>query len=125
MVLVLTAAQRPTALAEVNAGLWEVSGVPGARTPTRECIADVAALAQFEHRGRSCASNLIRSGDASALIEYRCGGVGFGRSKIDVITPRNLRIDTQGISDNLPFAYVLQARRLGECPAKASAASAH
>jgi hypothetical protein len=41
---------------------------------------------------------------------------------MDVITPRSLRISTQGISDNLPFNYLLQARRVGECPEKATAA---
>jgi hypothetical protein len=40
-----------------------------------------------------------------------------------VITPRSIRIETQGISGDLPFNYVLQARRIGECTA--SAAKAH
>jgi len=33
-----------------------------------------------------------------------------------LITPRSIRIETQGISDNLPFNYVIQARRVGDCP---------
>ena len=123
-VLALTAAQQPGAIAAASPGLWEISGVPGKR-PARECVGNLAALAQYEHRGRSCARNVISSNASSTIIEYRCGGAGFGRSKIDVITPRNLRIDTQGISDNLPFGYVLQARRVGDCPAKTSSASAH
>jgi hypothetical protein len=122
--LALTAAQQPGAIAAASPGLWEISGVPGKR-PVRECVGNLAALAQYEHRGRSCARNVISSNASSTIIEYRCGGAGFGRSKIDVITPRNLRIDTQGISDNLPFGYVLQARRVGDCPAKTSSASAH
>jgi len=51
------------------------------------------------------------------VIHYSCPGNEFGRSTMTVITPRSLRIETQGISDNLPFAYVLQARRVGECTA--------
>jgi hypothetical protein len=39
---------------------------------------------------------------------------------MDVITPRALRISTQGISDQLPFNYVLQAHRIGECQKSAS-----
>jgi len=120
----LTAAQRPSPLAQATPGLWEISGVQGAKTPIRQCLGDLAVLAQFEHRGRNCSSRVISSSPSSTVIEYRCGGSGFGRSKIDAITPRNLRIDTQGISDNLPFGYVLQARRLGDCPARTSA-SAH
>ena len=60
---------------------------------------------------------MISDSESQTVIEYSCGGGGFGRSKVDVITPRSLRIETQGISDNLPFGYVLQARRVGDCAA--------
>jgi hypothetical protein len=123
--LTLAAAQRPGPLAQASPGLWEISGAEGAKSPIRQCLGDLAVLAQFEHRGRNCASTVISSTPSSTVIEYRCGDAGFGRSKIDVITPRNLRIDTQGISNNLPFGYVLQARRIGDCPPKTSSASAH
>ena len=121
----LTAAQRPTVLAQASAGLWEISGAPGAKAPLRQCVADIAALGRFEHRGRTCKSNVIRSDGSSTVLTYECGGHGFGRSEISVVTPRNLRIGTQGISDNLPFNYVLQARRIGDCSAKTSPAAAH
>jgi hypothetical protein len=117
---VLSGATRPAALAQVSGGLWEVDGVPGAKSPVRQCLANVAILARFEHRGRNCAQTVIADRPGSALIEYKCGAAGFGRSQIDVITPRSLRIDTQGISDNLPFHYVLQARRVGDCRKNAS-----
>ena len=115
------AAQRPAALSQTNPGLWEIAGVPGARAPARECVGDIAALARFEHRGRSCSSKVLRDGESSAEIEYSCGGSGFGRSTLTVLTPRSLRIETQGISDNLPFHYVLQARRVGDCPGRSTA----
>jgi hypothetical protein len=117
---VLIGATRPAALAQVSGGLWEIDGVPGAKSPLRQCIADVVNLARFEHRGRNCAQSVIADHPGSVLIEYKCGAAGFGRSQIDVITPRSLRINTQGISDNLPFNYVLQARRVGDCPKNAS-----
>ena len=41
-----------------------------------------------------------------------------------MLTPRSLRIETQGISDSLPFNYVLQARRVGDC-AKSAAVARH
>jgi hypothetical protein len=118
--LALTAADRPAALTQTSPGLWEIEGVPGASAPVRRCIADVAALARFEHRGRTCSQSVISDRPASVLIEYKCGAAGFGRSQIDVVTPRSLRIDTQGISNDLPFNYVLQARRIGDCPKNAS-----
>jgi hypothetical protein len=117
-VLTLASAQQPPAWAQAQPGVWEISGVPGARAPVRQCVSDLAALAVFEHRGKNCASKVISNSGTSTVIEYRCGASGFGRSQVDVITPRSLRIDTQGISAQLPFSYVLQARRIGDCSAQ-------
>ena len=118
--LSLAAAQAPKALAPISGGLWEISGAPGLAAPVRQCIADVALLAQFEHRGRNCSREIVSDAPGSTLIQYSCGSAGFGRSQIDVVTPRSLRISTQGISDKLPFNYVIQARRIGDCPKSAS-----
>ena len=119
--LALGAAQHPMALAQSSGGLWEISGVPGAKVPPRMCIADPAVLAQFEHRRQMCTRVVISDTPPSTLIHYTCAGGGFGRTKMTMITPRAIRIETQGISDNLPFNYVLQARRVGECPARQTA----
>ena len=121
--LALTGAQQGTPLSQAQPGIWELSGIPGAKAPLKQCLTDVAALAQFEHRGKTCKARVTSSQADSELIEYSCGSAGFGRSEVKVLTPRSLRIDTQGISDQLPFGYVLQARRFGECPAKGSASS--
>lgn len=121
--LMLIAAGQPTALAVAHPGLWEISGAPGAKAPIRSCLADVAALARFEHRSNICTARILKDDGTSTSIDYSCGGAGFGHSQIDVITPRSLRISTQGISSGLPFNYVLQARRVDDCPKKT--ASAH
>ena len=120
--LALMAAQRPQLFAQTAPGLWEMSGVPGTSAPQRQCVGDVLALARFQHLRRNCAMRLTSDAPASAVIDYSCGGAGFGHTKVDMITPRSLRIDTQGIADQEPFAYVLQARRIGDCPAIAAAA---
>ena len=120
--LALSAAQQPSVLAKASPGDWELSGVPGAKAVLRECVANLQTLAQFEHRGRNCTTQVISDKGTSTVIQYSCGGAGFGRTQIDVLTPRSLRISTQGISDNLPFNYVLQARRMGDCPKSESAA---
>ena len=119
--LALIAATQPAALARTSPGLWEIAGVPGAKAPARQCVGDVAVLARFEHRGRNCTHKVITDGPLETVIEYSCGGSGFGRSELTVLTPRSLRIQTQGISDNLPFNYVLQARRVGDCPDRTTA----
>jgi hypothetical protein len=116
----LMAAVQPSALAGTEPGLWEISGAPGSKTPIRQCLGDIGSLARFEHRGKACSAKVLKDSDGSVAIDYRCGGAGFGHSEIDVITPRSLRISTQGISDGLPFNYVLQARRIDDCPKNAS-----
>jgi hypothetical protein len=118
--LLMAAAQQPSPLTQVKPGEWELSGVPGAKTPVHQCIADLPALARFEHRGKNCSSRTISENASSLVIEYSCGGAGFGRTQMDLLTPRSLRISTQGISDKLPFNYVLQARRLGDCESTAA-----
>ncbi len=117
--LLLTAAQRPAALAETSAGMWEVSGAPGASAPVRQCVSEVVTLAHFEHRQKNCPRNVLNDGPSTTVIQYNCPGGDVGRSKVTVLTPRSLRIETQGISDKLPFSYVLQARRVGDCPERA------
>jgi len=113
--LALAGMQRPAALAQASAGLWEISGLPGGK-PLRQCITELSALSQFEHRGRTCGQHILRDGKTSVSIEYSCGPADFGRSDVDVLTPRSLRIQTQGIAQGMPFNYLLQARRIGDCP---------
>jgi hypothetical protein len=115
--LLLVAAARPATLAETSPGLWELSGLPNATAPVRQCMADTAALAAFEHRGQRCKQVVVSDTPSTTVIEYTCNGGGFGRSKLTLLTPRSLRIETQGISANYPFNYVIQARRVGECTA--------
>jgi hypothetical protein len=115
--LALTAAQRPALFGQTVPGLWEITGLPGDKAAARECVMDTAELARYEHRSRSCTLKVTNDSANFAVVDYSCGGAGFGHTRIDLITPRALRIETQGVSDNLPFSYVLQARRVGDCPA--------
>jgi hypothetical protein len=116
----LLGAAQPSALANVSGGLWEISGAPGLGKPVQQCVSDVLALAQFEHRASNCTRSVISSGQRSTKVTYDCGSAGFGQAQLEVITPRSLTIRTQGISDQLPFNYVIQAHRIGECEKSAS-----
>lgn len=111
----LAAASVPRALAPAMGGLWEVSRSATGHNPTRICVATPDLLAQFEHRQQRCARTVVSDSGSETLISYNCPSGGFGQSKMTLITPRSLRIDTQGISDNLPFHYQLHARRIGSC----------
>ena len=115
LLLTLAAAQGPTVLAQASGGLWELSG--GSGPVRRLCLADPSRLAQIEHRAANCTRSVVRDRSVSAEIHYTCPDGGFGHSTITQLTPRSLRIETQGISGNAPFYYVVQARRVGNCPA--------
>ena len=110
-------ASPPPGLAEVHGGLWEIVGAPGGAA--RQCVSDVLKLAQFEHRTRNC-SRTVSNKPGSSIVTYNCGPGDFGQSQVDVLTPRSLRVRTQGIADQMPFNYVFQARRVGDCGGTAS-----
>ena len=59
----------------------------------------------------SIASQQVRGIGCQGKVANR----GFGQSKVTLLTPRSMRIETQGISGNLPFNYQLHARRVGDC----------
>lgn len=122
-VLVLGAAQRPAthrpaALSAVSGGLWEISTSADGHNASKQCVPDPIALAQYEHRAASCTRVIISDKPSEAVVHYTCPGGGFGQTKMTVLTPRSMRVETQGISNNAPFNYVLQVRRVGECPAR-------
>ena len=109
----LTAALRPAVFSQATGGLWEVSRSDGGRRNI--CIPDPVLLAQYEHLKSRCSRDVIRDQRGRAEISYSCAGGGFGQSKVEQLTPRSLRIETQGISGDAPFHYVVQARRVGDC----------
>ena len=91
----------------------------------RLCVADVPSLARFEHRGKACTARVLKRAGSLTAFEYSCGAAGFGSSNVEALTPRSLRISTQGISSGLPFNYVLQARRVADCPKSTAPAGRH
>jgi|SoimicmetaTmtLPB_FD_contig_61_792926_length_691_multi_2_in_0_out_0_2 hypothetical protein len=119
----LTAATLPPVLS-TSGGLWEVSKSATGANGEKLCVPQAVALSQWEHRKGQCTRAVLSSTETEAVIHYTCTGGGFGQSKIRVITPRSLRIETQGISDGFPFSYTLHARRVGDCPS-AKPAVAH
>ena len=112
------AAPGPRALAGAAPGAWDVSRSADGHNPTRLCFADLTALAQWEQRRGNCTRVVISDSASKTVIHYTCTDGGFGRSDLTLLTPRTIRVDTQGISRGLPFAYQLHARRAGACPAR-------
>ena len=108
-------AAAPRALLPALGGLWEVSQRADGHGAQRICVPSPVMLAQYEHRTARCSRSVITDTGSETLISYSCADGGFGQSKITLLTPRTMRIDTQGISGNLPFHYRLHARRVGDC----------
>lgn len=103
------------ALAGAEGGLWEVTE-PGTQKPSqRHCVPDPTELAQYYHMGKQCTRVVVDQSKASALIHYTCTGAGYGRSNMQLVTPRSMRIETQGMAGGAPFYHVLHARRVGSC----------
>jgi hypothetical protein len=124
LILFLTAATAaaaavaaPTALAGIEGGLWEVSGMTGAKAPVQQCVADPVKLAALDHPGARCTETVLDHSATGARVSMQCAGGGFGQATIKVVTPRNLKIEVQGIADGAPYSHTLQARRIGPCPA--------
>jgi hypothetical protein len=115
--LLLGAARAPGAIALASPGLWELTGLPNAGAAARQCLANTGALARLEHRGQNCRETVISQSATATVIHYTCANGGYGHTRVTMLTPRALRIETQGISANLPFNYKIQARRIGDCPA--------
>ncbi|MEQ7872429.1 hypothetical protein ABDK56_00265 [Sphingomonas sp. ASV193] len=111
----LTAGSSPGALAGVDGGAWEVGKSADGHDATKVCIADPMQLAQWEHRGGRCSRVVLSDSGNKVVVQFTCADGAFGRSDIEVLTPRTLRIATQGISGGYPFQYTLHARRDGAC----------
>ena len=109
------AAANPRALSQAQGGLWEVERAGAA--PVKLCLANPIALAQLEHRSATCRREVLRDTGTATTIHYTCAGGNFGQSDLTLVTPRSLRVTTQGISGDGPFKYTFQARRVGDCPA--------
>ena len=116
--LFLVAAAGPHALDPASGGLWQVSrDVRGAEAQD-VCIAEPVQLGQWQHRGQRCERTILSDEGDKAVIDYSCGKKGFGRSEMTLLTPRTLRVATQGIAGDEPFNYVIHARRAGNCRAR-------
>ena len=109
----LVAANLPHAM--VGPGQWEISKTSGGGGE-KICLPDPAILMQWEHRAKQCTRTIVTSSLDRAEMHYTCVGGGFGTSRVEVLTPRSIKVATQGIADGLPFGYVVHAHRVGACP---------
>lgn len=113
----------PAALAAVRPGLWHLKMVDSSEPERDICVADAHALMQIRHGNAACDSFVVADDPRAATISYTCPAAGGGRSTLRLVSPAELRIDSQGIADNAPFAFVAEAHRTGDCTATVAAAA--
>jgi hypothetical protein len=94
-------------------GLWRIE-VKG-QAPLLLCLANTEMLLQLEHRETLCPRFVIEDLPTRATVHYSCPNQGWGRTVLRIETPRATGIDTQGISNKTPFAYVASAHWQGNC----------
>jgi hypothetical protein len=113
-------AQAPNLLASLEDGLWQfrkVGGGPSGAAVERLCVADQRKLAQVQHSRFNCEQTTLKTSAVTALISYSCAGRGQGLTSIRKEASDLIHIDSQGIANGAPFAFTVEARRIGACPA--------
>lgn len=109
--------QRPALamLDNLDSGRWELRVRDGASGVERICLRDGRGLIQLRHPALNCERLIVSDADTQVTVQYTCRGRGFGRTQIRRESSRLVQIDTQGIADGVPFAFVAEARRVSDC----------
>lgn len=102
-------------LASLEPGRWQISRSATGAHAVSQCVRDFAALAQWEHRTRQCRRTVVSQTSSELVVRYTCGGGDFGQAKLTTLTPRSLKIETQGIQSGEPFNTEYFARKSGAC----------
>jgi hypothetical protein len=113
---VLAARQPLAMLDEVESGRWELRMRDPAGAVERICMRDARRLIQMRHPFDNCERLIVNDTPTDVTVQYTCRGRGYGRTHIRRESNRLLQVDSQGIAEGLPFAFVAEARRIGDCP---------
>jgi hypothetical protein len=109
--------QRPLGmLAQLEAGSWELR-LRGEEGTERLCLRDGIQLVQLRHPQAQCERFVVADEPNDVIVQYTCRGRGYGRTHVHRESGRIVRIEAQGIARGLPFNFVAEGRRVGECGA--------
>jgi hypothetical protein len=113
------AGQKPplAMLDQLERGRWELRMRDGAGTIQSICLSDGRRLIQLRHPLNSCERFVVDDEASDVTVQYTCRGRGYGRTHIRRESARLVQIETQGIAEGLPFNFVAEGRRVGDCPA--------
>jgi hypothetical protein len=102
------------AFAKITPGEWQLRALDG-DAPRRICISDPYDLIQLRHPGAACSRFVLANEAQTATVHYTCTGAGYGRTTIKVETGELIRVDSQGLSNQMPFQMAFEGRRVGKC----------
>lgn len=108
-------APQASVLAAIEPGLWQLRDTDSG-TVRSLCIRDPRMLIQLGHPGTTqCSRFVVSQGPRELTVHYTCPGAGHGRTTIGLVTPRSIKLETQGIAGGSPFQQSYAARRVGDC----------
>ena len=106
-------------LETLDRGLWELRAVGGGGASgaavDKLCLGDPVRLTQIQHNDVPCSRYIVRSTPTSVTVSYSCKGQGQGLTTIRKESGRLIQIQSQGIRNNAPFSFSVEARRAGTC----------
>lgn len=101
-------------LDRLEGGRWELRTRD---TPTveRVCLRDGRRLIQLRHPQQQCERVVVADEPNDVTVQYTCRGRGYGRTHIRRESEGSVRIEAQGIAEGLPFNFVAEGKRVGDC----------
>lgn len=95
-------------------GMWQFHG-SNLPAISKLCVGDPMRLTQIQHGDANCTRYIVKSTPTLLTISYICRGQGQGMTTIRKETNRLVQIQSQGVSNNAPFAFSVEARRIAGC----------
>jgi len=101
-------------LDRIEGGRWELRTRD---TPEVErlCVQDGRRLIQLRHPQQQCERFVVADEPNDVTVQYTCRGRGYGRTHIRRESESSVRIEAQGIAEGLPFNFVAEGKRVGDC----------
>ena len=104
-------------LDQLESGRWELRSRDSRGSSEQICVRDGRRLIQLRHPASICERLIVSDSPGEVTVQYTCRGRGYGRTHIRRETGRLVQIESQGIVDGLPFDFVAEGRRIGDCAA--------
>lgn len=101
-------------LSRLAGGEWTVRFRDGSAS-RKICVRSGAELIQLRHRGSGCSRFVVENEANRVTVQYTCPGNGYGRTSVRRETNSLVQIESQGISNGVPFQLTAEARRTGGC----------